>query len=261
VNEGMASAARVHAIERGKDPRALPLFAFGGAGPGHGFGVASILHSPRMLVPFGAGVTSAMGFLTAPLAFDFVRSFLAQLDTVDWDHVNELFTDMAAQGDAILARSGVPADERRISRQADVRYAGQGHEIRIDLPDGALGPHSLPDVRATFEEVYRGLFGRTGPDVPLEGVSWRLLASGPRPSVNLRAPSLSKSASARKGERLVYFPEWEEHRPVEVYDRYLLAPGASFDGPAIVEERESTTVIGPHARIEVDQSRNLSVVL
>jgi len=261
VNEGMASAARVHIIERGMNPRGLPLFAFGGAGPGHGFGVASILHSPRMLVPFGAGVTSAMGFLTAPLAFDFVRSFLSQLDTVDWNQVNALFSDMAAQGDAILARSGVPADERRISRQADVRYAGQGHEIRIDLPDGALGPHSLPDIRATFEDVYRGLFGRTGPDVPLEGVSWRLLASGPRPSVNLRAPSLSESASARKGERLVYFPEWEEHRPVVVYDRYLLAPGASFDGPAIVEERESTTVVGPRARIEVDQSRNLSVVL
>jgi len=105
------------------NPRGLPLFAFGGAGPGHGFGVASILHSPRMLVPFGAGVTSAMGFLTAPLAFDFVSSFLSQLDSVDWDHINELFSDMAAQGDAILARSGVPADERRISRQADVRYA------------------------------------------------------------------------------------------------------------------------------------------
>src|SRR5207245_5873087 len=90
VDEAMASAARVHAIERGKDPRGLPLFAFGGAGPGHGFGVASILHSPRMLVPFGAGVTSAMGFLTAPLAFDFVRSFLGQLDTLDWHHVDSL---------------------------------------------------------------------------------------------------------------------------------------------------------------------------
>src|SRR6266536_4942952 len=119
-----AGAGRVHAIERGKDPRSLPLFAFGGAGPAHGFGVASILHSPRLIVPFGAGVTSTVGFLTAPLAFDFVRSFLSQLDTVDWAHVNQVLDDMAAQGDAILARSGVSADERHISRQADVRYAG-----------------------------------------------------------------------------------------------------------------------------------------
>jgi N-methylhydantoinase A len=261
VDEGMASAARVHAIERGKDPRGLPLFAFGGAGPGHGFGVAGILHSSRLIVPFGAGVTSTVGFLTAPLAFDFVRSFLSQLDTVDWAHVNRVLDDMAAQGDAILARSGVAHDDRRITRQADLRYAGQGHEIRVDLPDGPLGAHELPSIRATFENVYRSLFGRTGPDVPLEGVSWRVLASGPRPFVRLNAPPSVRSEHALKGQRPVYFPEWQEHRPTNVYDRYLLAPGAEFDGPAIVEERESTTVIGPGARIQIDESRNLSVSL
>jgi N-methylhydantoinase A len=261
VDEGMASAARVHAIERGKDPRGLPLFAFGGAGPAHGFGVASILHSPRLIVPFGAGVTSTVGFLTAPLAFDFVRSLLSQLDTVDWDHVNQVLDDMAAQGDAILARSGVPANERRIARQADVRYAGQGHEIRIDLPDGQLGPHNLPSIRETFETVYRSLFGRTGPDVPLEGVSWRVLAAGPRPFVRLNAGASSEGKNPLKGQRPVYFPEWQEHRPTNVYDRYLLAPGTELEGPAIVEERESTTVIGPGARIQIDESRNLSVLL
>jgi N-methylhydantoinase A len=261
VNEGMAGAARVHAIERGKDPRALPLFAFGGAGPGHGFGVARILHSPRLIVPFGAGVTSTVGFLTAPLAFDFVRSFVHQLDTVDWDHINALLADMAAQGDAILARSGVAADERRVTRQADLRYAGQGHEIRIDLPDGTLGPDSLPAIAANFEQVYRSLFGRTGPDVPLEGVSWRLLSSGPRPDVKLRVSAGVTESDALKGQRLVYFPEWQEHRPVPVYDRYRLVAGRVFDGPAIVEERESTSIIGPGARIEVDDTRNLSVWL
>src|SRR5216683_1668968 len=261
VDEGMASAARVHAIERGKDPRGLPLFAFGGAGPAHGFGVASILHSPRLIVPFGAGVTSTVGFLTAPLAFDFVRSFLSQLDAVDWAQVNTILDDMAAQGDAILARSGVSADDRHISRQADVRYAGQGHEIRIDLPDGPLGAADLPSIRATFEQVYRSLFGRTGPDVPLEGVSWRVLAAGPRPFVRLNAGAPSEGKNALKGQRPVYFPEWQEHRPTHVYDRYLLAPGAELEGPAIVEERESTTVIGPGARIQIDESRNLSVQL
>jgi N-methylhydantoinase A len=202
-----------------------------------------------------------VGFLTAPLAFDFVRSFLSQLDIVDWAHVNQVLDDMAAQGDAILARSGVSADERRVSRQADVRYAGQGHEIRIDLPDGLLGPHHLPAIRETFEIVYRSLFGRTGPDVPLEGVSWRVLASGPRPFLRLNAPPSAESKNALKGQRPVYFPEWQEHRPTNVYDRYLLAPGAELEGPAIVEERESTTVIGPGTRIQIDESRNLSVLL
>jgi N-methylhydantoinase A len=260
VNEGMASAARVHAIERGKDPRSLPLFAFGGAGPGHGFGVARVLHSPRLIVPFGAGVTSAFGFLTAPLAFDFVRSFVAQLDGVDWDHVNAILDDMTAQGEAILARSGVPEAEREHLRQADVRYAGQGHEIRIELPAGRLGADSLGSIRQTFETVYRGLFGRTGPDVPLEAVSWRVIASGPRPSVKLSATS-STGGDARKGERLVYFPEWNEHRRVPVYDRYLLAAGTALSGPAIIEERESTTVVGPGAGVQVDAARNLSIEL
>src|SRR5207302_1067049 len=117
IGAGGGSIARVDSLgllkvgpeSSGADPGPA-CYGLGGAGPGHGFGVAAILHSPRMLVPFGAGVTSAMGFLTAPLAFDFVRSFLSQLDTVDWAHVNGLFEDMAAQGDAILARSGVPAD-------------------------------------------------------------------------------------------------------------------------------------------------------
>ncbi|HET6316301.1 MAG TPA: hydantoinase/oxoprolinase family protein, partial [Chloroflexota bacterium] len=186
VNEGMAGAARVHAIERGKDPRALPLFAFGGAGPGHGFGVASILHSPKLIVPFGAGVTATVGFLTAPLSFDFVRTFYGQLDQIDWDRVNALFAEMAGQGDAILARSGVLETDRQVSRSADLRYAGQGHEIRVDLPDGGLGPEHLPAITAAFERVYQGLFGRTGPNVPLEAVSWRLLAAGPRPEVALR---------------------------------------------------------------------------
>ena len=261
VNEGMAGAARVHAIERGKDPRALPLFAFGGAGPGHGFGVAKILHSPRLIVPFGAGVTSTVGFLTAPLAFDFVRSFVSQLDSVDWGHVNALLADMAAQGDAILARSGVAPEDRRVTRQADVRYAGQGHEIRIDLPDGELSPASLPAITHSFEEVYRALFGRTGPDVPLEGVSWRLLSSGPRPDVKLRTAPGAPAADALKGQRRVYFPEWEEPRPVPVYDRYVLVAGTTLQGPAVIEERESTTIVGPGARIDVDETRNLSITL
>jgi N-methylhydantoinase A len=261
VNEGMASAARVHAIERGKDPRSLPLFAFGGAGPGHGFGVARVLHSPRLIVPFGAGVTSAFGFLTAPLAFDFVRSFVAQLDSADWEHINTILDDMTAQGDAILARSRISPAERRFTRQADVRYAGQGHEIRIDLPAGRLGAESLTSIRTTYETVYRGLFGRTGPDVPIEAISWRLIASGSQPTVRLSPPPRSASRDALKGERLVYFPEWEEHRRVPVYDRYELVAGARLLGPAIIEERESTTVVGPAAGIEVDASRTLNIDL
>jgi N-methylhydantoinase A len=222
--------------------------------------VARVLHSPQLIVPFGAGVTSAFGFLTAPLAFDFVRSFVTQLDSTRWEHVNAILEDMQAQGDAILSRSGVTAAERQFTRHADLRYAGQGHEIRIELPAGELSPANLAAIRQTFETVYRSLFGRTGPEVPLEAVSWRVIASGPKPSVQLNVPTTGTS-NPLKGERPVYFPEWEEHRSVPVYDRYVLATGTTLDGPAIIEERESTTVVGPNARINVDAVRNLVVSL
>jgi N-methylhydantoinase A len=183
------------------------------------------------------------------------------LEGVDWGHVNAILDEITDQGTAILERSGIAPADRQFTRQADVRYTGQGHEIRIDLPHGTLGPESLEPIRLTFETVYRGLFGRTGPDVPLEAVSWRLIASGPRPEVRIATPAAAASGSAVKGQRAVYFPEWEEHRSVDVYDRYLLAPGTQLDGPAIIEERESTTVVGPNSRIEIDTSRNVLVTL
>src|SRR5258708_9769674 len=143
---------------------------------------------------------------------------------------------MAAQGDAILARSGVPADERRIARQADVRYAGQGHEIRIDLPDGQLGPHNLPSIRETFETVYRSLFGRTGPDVPLEGVSWRVLAACPRPVLrfNAGAPSVRKKAVQVRPP--VYFPEGHEPAATQPLRPFIPRPWPWIQGASRVDK-------------------------
>ncbi|MFM8594098.1 MAG: hydantoinase/oxoprolinase family protein, partial [Chloroflexota bacterium] len=129
VNESMASAARIHALERGKDPRTLPVFAFGGAGPVHGYRVAVALGAPSLIAPFGAGVMSAVGFLSAPLAFDFVRSAPAQIETIDWARVNSLFAEMEAEGNAVLTASGVDPSEITHVRTAEMRYVGQGYEI------------------------------------------------------------------------------------------------------------------------------------
>jgi N-methylhydantoinase A len=262
VNENMANAARVHVIERGRDPRAFPLFAFGGAGPVHAFGVARILHAPLVIAPFGAGVTSSVGFLTAPLAFDFARSFYGQLQQITWAQVNALFQDLEAQGLQLLIESGVSRNEATLDRQADVRYSGQGHEIRVNISGGTLGLDSIDIIRSSFEEAYRSLYGRTGPNVDLEIMTWRLTVSGPRPEVRLNAGIDSATATATvKGERPVYFPEWGEQRPTPVYDRYGLLPGADFPGPAVIEERESTVVIGVGARVQVDALRNVRVEL
>jgi N-methylhydantoinase A len=260
VNESMANAARVHAIERAKDPRSFPLFCFGGAGPVHGYRVAEILHSPAMIAPFGAGVTSTVGFLTAPLAFDFVRSAYGRLAELDWDQVNELYGEMEADGRAVLIGSGVAPDEIQYTRIADMRYVGQGHEVRVPIPGGQLGESGREGIVTAFEDVYRQLYQRTGPTVGLEVINWRLMVSGPKPELNLATGGGAGSAEqALKGQREAYVHEERGYCSVPVYDRYELGPGAGLSGPAIVEERESTVIIGPRGRVSIDDMRNLRV--
>jgi N-methylhydantoinase A len=263
VNENMANAARVHALERGKDPRAFPIFAFGGAGPVHAFRVAQALGTPALIAPLGAGVMSTVGFLAAPLAFDFVRSWRVRLDEVDWARANTLLGEMQAEGAALLDASGAPHGSLRHQREADMRYVGQGHEVRVPLPDGRLEAGAAEALKTAFEAVYTQLYGREGPPVPVEIINWRVVSSGPLPELSLvvRADDAGAAADARKGERLAYFPERGGYTATPVYDRYKLAPGATFDGPAIVEERESTVVIGPGARCAVDEQYNLVVTL
>jgi N-methylhydantoinase A len=261
VNESMANAARVHAIERGKDARSFPVFAFGGAGPVHAYRVAEILHAPAMISPYAAGVTSTVGFLSAPLAFDFVRTSYGRLDELDWASVTGIFAEMEASGREILLSSGVPDQQISYVRSADVRYVGQGYEVRVPLPGGPLDASSRTTLVDAFEAVYKQLYGRIGPKVGLEIMSWRLVVSGPKPDLRLRAegPDTGTADEALKGRRRVYHPEWHEYRDTPVYDRYRLAPGATFIGPAIVEERESTVVIGPGGRCSIDELRNLRV--
>jgi N-methylhydantoinase A len=143
-----------------------------------------------------------------------------------------------------------------------MRYVGQGHEVTVELPDGALGPDDVDRLAALYHEEYRRLYGREGPDVPLETLTWRLEVSAPRPRIRLdgeEGDAAGDPREARKGEREIYLPEDEGFRAVRVYDRYRLDPGAAFEGPAVVEERESTVVLGPDTEVEIDPARNLIV--
>ncbi len=259
----MASAARVHTLERGKDPRGLPVFAFGGAGPVHGYRVALALGAPALIAPFGAGVMSAIGFLSAPLAFDFVRSAPGRLDDLDWQRINVLLDEMQAEGQALLVASGVPAAAITQHRVAEMRYAGQGHEISVPLKGGQLGPEQITELRGAFETEYKRLYGRLGPPVALEAITWRVVTAGPKPELRLRfaGGAGNDPALARKGTRLAYFPELGGMTATPVYDRYQLGPGAAFDGPAIVEERESTLIVAPGGQCRVDEQWNLIVEL
>ena len=262
ANEAMASAARIHAIERGKDVRRFPLFAFGGAGPVHAFGIARILRSPRVIYPLGAGVMSAVGFLTAPLSLQFVRSHPAKLQEINWHEVNDLLSDMETEGRTNLT-SSVEADQISFQRYADIRYVKQGYEVRTAMPLGALSDKSASEIQTAFEETYRAIYGHIM-NSDIEIVSWRVIAQGPKPSFHLPETSqneVSCASEALKGNRAIYLPDEQKMIPVPVYDRYLLKAGMSFQGPAIIEEKESTVVINGKAEITVDAFSNLIVDL
>jgi len=261
VNENMANAARIHAIERGKNARQLPILAFGGAGPVHAYGVAGILRSPAVILPLGAGVASTVGFLTAPLAFDFVRTSIEELDEIDWDEVGELRSAMEQQGIALLERSGVAVADVVVTSAADIRYIGQGHEVTVPVPPGATGAASRQQIVDAFERVYRRLYGRVADGVPLEVVNWRVTVSGPVPSLDLRQSKAVNGGSGLKGHRRVYFPQYGDYHDTPVYDRYRLGPGTRIAGPAIIEERESTAILGPSAVADVDELSNVAVRL
>ncbi len=257
VNENMANAARVHAVERGKDPTSLPLFAFGGAGPVHVAGVAAALGSPVLVAPLGAGVMSALGFLTAPLAFDFVQTWRCALDDPDWERVNELLREMEADGAALLAESGLSAGEVEHERYAEMRYVGQGHEVRVRLPQHELA--RADELLEPFEREYERLFGRRGPDVPVEAITWRVVSSGPRPELELGAVAVDASSRPPRAARAAFFPTLGGYVETPVYDRYALRPGARLAGPAIVEERESTLVVAPGQLVTVMPELSLEV--
>ena len=260
ANESMAGAARIHAIERGKDVERFPIFAFGGAGPVHALGVARILQSPSVIFPLGAGVMSAVGFLVAPLSFDFVRTLPGVLDALDWGAIAGTVAEMEAEGRAILGRT-IAADQIRFRRFADMRYRKQGYEIRVPIPDGLLDASRRDEIRRNFESAYRAIYGHTVRDAPVEAVSWRVVTQGPRPS--LRLPTSARGGrdarAARKGVRRVYVSDARGYAEVPVYDRYALGAGATLEGPAVIEERESTVVVGAVARIRVDDAANVIV--
>jgi N-methylhydantoinase A len=261
VNENMAAAARIHGIERGRDLRAYPLFAFGGAGPVHCWQVARVLKVPRLLLPFGAGAMSAWGLLAAPLAFDFVRTARARLDAADWNALNRLFAEMEDEGRTLLERAGVARDTVTVTRIAEMRYVGQGHEVEAAVPTGRLEAASLLEITRAFEASYRALYHRLPQGVAIEALNWRVTVSGPPPALAFGGATGAAPAAggAIKTTRRAWFAEAQGWVDTPVYDRYALRPGATFEGPAIVEERESTAVLGPGARCRVDEGLTIVV--
>ena len=263
VNENMANASRIHAVEKGIDPRRFSLVAFGGAGPVHAYQVAEKLRLETVMVPPGAGVCSSFGFLLAPMSFDLGLSYISRLEELPWERLNSVYAALEAKGRELLVDAGVALPDMQFIRSADMRYAGQGFEISVGLPGGEYGPEQGQEFRRAFEKEYLDIYQRLCPEIPIEGVNWRLVATGPRPQIGA-GTWWSKEASlaaALKGKRPIYLPGKGRYEEVPVYDRYRLPVNAKIDGPAVVEERESTMVMNGPATAWVDPSGSLVVRL
>ncbi len=250
VNQNMAAAARMHAVEQGIDLRGVSLLAFGGAGPVHACGVAELLEAERVIFPVNASVLSAFGTLVSPVRIDLARSMPRRLDAVDPAERDAVLDDLRDEGRRVLASAGVSAADVRFRYGIDARYSGQGNEVTIWVGEGDGWPADDTGVLAAFEAEYRRIFGLTIPDVPIEVVTWRISASADAERVDA-GPIPDGTGATPTGERPVVFARDAEPVATPVYRRTELGAGDSFDGPAIVEERETTAVVRPGWRVEV----------
>ncbi len=251
VDESMAQAAAIPAVEKGVRVADCAMVAIGGAGPVHACDVARRLGMRRVICPAGAGAASAFGFLASPVAFAAARSHIMPLAAVSADEAADLLDAPADEALGHLTGAGIDGDAVALDRSAGLRYRGQGHAIEVVLPD-PRGGEWRRHTQAAFKARYRALYHRIELAGEIEIVTWRVVARGPCPE--MRASSLvgTADADAARGTRAVFCTNARRLRDATVYDRYRLAVGTRIAGPAVVEERESTAVIPKGATASMD---------
>jgi len=244
VDENMANAARVHAIESAKGFEGRTLIAFGGGGPVHGCRIAEKIGVRRILVPTGAGVGSAIGFLRAPVAYEVVRSLYQRFASFDVAAVNALLAGMAEEAAAVVAQGafGAPTVEGRL---AYMRYVGQGHEIAVPLPPRALAAEDVPTLRALYDAEYARFYDRPVPGSDVEVLSFAVTVATATEVVEPAAEVVDAPAPPPLRRQAVRDTATGEVAEWAVYDRTALAPGTTVSGPAIVAEAETSTLVGP----------------
>ena len=251
VDENMANAARVHAIERGVAIPERTLVAFGGAAPLHASRIAEKLGISRIIVPPDAGVGSALGFLAAPAAYELVRSRHMLLSEFEADAVNAIIDGLVREA---VAHCRAAAGERDIQlrRSAFMRYAGQGHEIMVGLPGRQVGPADVATLRQEFEREYSRLFARHIPDAEIEIMSWMVLASTESERPARLQPVGRSSTPPALGKRAIFDARLGRREVVPVFERSTLLAGVSISGPALILEEGTSTYVSPSFDVAVD---------
>ncbi|MCY4450645.1 MAG: hydantoinase B/oxoprolinase family protein [Immundisolibacterales bacterium] len=302
VSENMAGAARVHIVEKGRDPRRYAMVAMGGAGPLHAARVARKLGMREVVVPPASGAASALGFLAAPVAYEAARSWPMRIADPDFARVESLLRELETEGRAHLAEAGVAEADRAldpqpddggapstsgpearpgregvgftVQRQADMRLRGQMHQISVALPAEPLSAENLPAVRDAFAAEYQRRYTHLYDGAEIEVLNWRVVCTGPAPNLSARlagghgadgpgAEGMGSGApdGALKGCRRAWVPGRGAFADVPVYDRYAMGAGTAIEGPAIVEEREATTIVPDTCTLTVDEGLNLRLAL
>ncbi len=242
VDEHMANAARVHAIENGKDMVGRSLVAFGGAAPLHAARLADKLGIDTVVVPKGAGVGSAIGFLRAQITYEVVRTRYMDMRQFDPDAVNALFAGMREEAEAVV-RMGAPDEELVETRGAYMRYRGQGHEIMVPIPTGTFGAEAGDDLSGWFAEAYSALFSRTIPNLSVEVMTWTLSLATDRPPLEDAGGVPEPYRPEPEDRHRLFDPAAGAWIEADVYARDSLRPGAALSGPAIIVEDETTTLV------------------
>ena len=254
INETMASAAKTHIAEKGGNPSLITVSAFGGAGPVHTYGLAKKIGASRVLVPPLAGVGSALGFFTAPVAFDMSRSHRVVVETANFMEIETLFNDLERESAKVL-ESSQKGGEILYTRTLLMRFVGQGAEIDLVIENKDFNGFSKDDIKVMFHEEYKRLYGRTSVDSPIEFVTFKVRASLPKKpfSISKLTTENTDIQNCIKGQRQAFSVIKRAYIPFTVYDRSKLFADARFEGPAIIEERESTIVIGEDGVARVDE--------
>ncbi len=256
VDESMAGAGRMHAVESGKDLGHRTMIAFGGNGPLHATRMARRAGVERILVPRDPGVGSAVGFLFAPISFEVARSRYTELETADLDAINRLLTETVAEAEAVV-RMGAPDGPLDVRKSAFMRYRGQGHEIDVTLPANALTPEDIEVLRNRFEAEYRRLFVRAVPGMTIEILNWLVTVSTPDASPDPIPACAGAGDAEPEGSRSIFCDLTGRRRKALLYRRDTLKSGQQLHGPALVVEAQTTTMISADFDATVDAAGNL----
>jgi N-methylhydantoinase A len=257
----MERAMRVISVERGRDPRHHVLVAFGGAGPLHACRLARAIGIPKVVVPFAAGVGSAIGLLVADHKVDAGATRLVKLDGCAQIEITAILDELEERARREVAQLEL-GGRLSILRIAYMRYSGQGYDVRVALPNGLVDDAYEKKMCAAFYDTYRREYGFIDPDAPIETTDWYVVASlanGHSYVASSTDAAADAPGSAISGEREAYFPEFGGMTPSKIIDRYRMKPSDAFEGPCLVEERESSTVILPGDIVRVDHLGHLVI--